>query len=101
MTPATAKPCLLCGTTGGTVQLGRARPRRVHGLCNRCLRLNGKPPRQAASRARRPQDPTPWQIAVAALAIRWEATGQARRRFRAMERSAPVGGTTYRLTLTT
>jgi len=85
MTPATAKPCLLCGTTGGTVQLGRAGPRRVHGLCNRCPRLDSTPPRQAASLARRPQDPTPGQIAAAALAIRWEATGQARHRFRLME----------------
>ncbi len=85
-----AKPCKLCGTTGGYIGIGRSMPKRVHGLCNRCHRLANKPGRRPVSLARRPGEPTPWEIAVAALAIRWKATGQARHRFALAECPRPV-----------
>jgi hypothetical protein len=36
--PPSAAPCRECGTTGGMVDRGRARPRRARGMCNRCYR---------------------------------------------------------------
>ncbi len=85
-----AKPCLLCGTTGGTIQAGRLLPRRINGLCNSCLKIDRRPGRRTMSTARQPGDPTPWEIAVAVLAIRWEAKGQSRHRFALAECPRPV-----------
>ncbi len=85
-----AKPCVLCGTRGGSVQLGRAAPRRVRGLCSKCLKIDNRPPPKSYPLTRQPGDPTPWEIALAEIAIRFKARGQARVRFRRAERPGPV-----------
>ncbi len=96
MKPAKAKPCLLCGTMGGSVQLGRAAPRRVRGLCNACLRIDGRPERRTAPRERREADPTLFEIRARAQVERNKARGLARARFRLMECGPPVRIITYR-----
>ncbi len=85
-----AKPCVLCGTRGGAVQLGRAAPRRVRGLCSKCLKIDNRPPPKSYPLTRQPGDPTPWEIALAEIAIRFKARGQARVRFRLAECPGPV-----------
>ncbi len=80
-----AKPCVLCGTRGGAVQLGRSMPRRVRGLCSKCLRIDGRPERRTAPRERREADPTIFEIRARAQVERNKARGMARVRFRRAE----------------
>ncbi len=90
MIPIPSPPCELCGTLGGYAQPGRSLPKRVRGLCNTCLKIDRRPGRRTMSTARQPGDPTPWEIALAEIAIRFRAKGQSRHRFALAECPRPV-----------